>query len=261
MRATSSSRLYQPLHIKAVIIQGKFQLADFNVLTQNKLMINIDKSGYFITGSDTDAGKTYIGCEIIRQLRDLNIDLEVRKPAESGCREDAAGNLIAADAMLLNHANGEKQAMATIAPYRFRAALAPHRAARLDGIQLFLYNLIEACEQQQPDHRLIVEGAGGFYSPLAEDALNADLADTLQLPVIIVVNDRIGAVNQALMTIAAVESRDLPIAAVIMNQVSVCHESDMDNLTDLEQYCDYFLFHCPHQQSLENIFRPEPGAS
>ena len=220
-------------------------------------MINIDKSGYFITGSDTDAGKTYIACEIILQLRALKIDLEVRKPAESGCREDAQGNLIAADSMLLNHANGEKQAMTTIAPYRFRAALAPHRAARLEGIQLFLHNLIEACEQNQTDHRLIVEGAGGFYSPLAEDALNADLASALQLPLIIVVNDRIGAVNQALMTIAAVESRHLPIAAVIMNQVSANHENDMDNLTDLQQYCDYPLFRCMHRQPLEKIFREE----
>lgn len=218
-------------------------------------MINIDTTGYFITGSDTDAGKTYIACEVIRQLRDLNIDIEVRKPAESGCHADAQGNLIAADAMLLNHANGEKQDMTTIAPYRFRAALAPHRAARLDGIQLYLHNLIEACEQHQPEHRLIVEGAGGFYSPLAEDALNADLASALQLPVIIVVNDRIGAVNQALMTVAAVESRDLAVAAVIMNQVSRDHENDMDNLTDLEQYCDYPLFRCKHRQSLENIFQ------
>lgn len=220
-------------------------------------MINIDKTGYFITGSDTDAGKTYIACEIIRQLCTLNVDLEVRKPAESGCREDAQGNLIAADAVLLNHANREKQPITTIAPYRFRAALAPHRAARLEGIQLYLYNLIEACELHRPEHRLIVEGAGGFYSPLAEDALNADLASALQLPVVIVVNDRIGAVNQALMTIAAVESRHLQIAAVIMNQVEENQDNDMDNLTDLQQYCDYPLLRCMHRQRLENIFRPE----
>jgi dethiobiotin synthetase len=221
-------------------------------------MINIDTMGYFITGSDTDAGKTYIACEIIRQLCDLNIDVEVRKPAESGCREDGGGNLIAADAMLLNQANGDKQTVTAIAPYRFRAALAPHRAARLEGVQLYLHNLIGACEQHQTGHRLIVEGAGGFYSPLAEDALNADLASALQLPVIIVVNDRIGAVNQALMTVAAVESRHLRIAAIILNQVSADHEQGMDNLTDLQQYCDYPLFRCMHRQPLERIFQKEP---
>ncbi len=220
-------------------------------------MIEIDKNGYFITGSDTDAGKTYIACEVIRQLRESGIEVEVRKPVESGCQKDERGNFVAADAMLLRQANGDRQAMAIIAAYRFRAALAPHRAARLEGIQIFLHNLIEACEIKRTDNRLIVEGAGGFYSPMAEDALNADLASALQLPVIIVVNDRIGAVNQALMTIAAVESRHLPIAAVIMNQVGESQDNDMDNLTDLSQYCDYPLFQCLHQKPLVKIFRQE----
>lgn len=217
-------------------------------------MIPIDKNGYFITGSDTDAGKTYIACQLIQQLISSSKPVEIRKPAESGCQTDEQGDLIAADAQLLAAANNNLQSMAQVAPNRFRAALAPHRAARLDGAELYLRDLIEACHRQQTDHLLIVEGAGGFYSPLAEDALNADLASALQLPVIIVVNDRIGAVNQALMTIAAVESRHLPVAAVIMNQVEPHHEAEMDNLTDLRQYCDYPVFQCSHQQTLDMIF-------
>ena len=85
-----------------------------------------------------------------------------------------------------------------------------------------------------PAHCLIVEGAGGFYSPLAEDGQNADLASALQLPVIIVINDRIGAVNQALLTLQAVTSRQLRVAAVILNQViGNSSSSDMDNAADL----------------------------
>ncbi len=220
-------------------------------------MIKVNNAGYFITGSDTDAGKTYIACEIIRQLRSLNLKLDVRKPAESGCIPDKHGTLIPADAVLLNRANDNSQAIDAIAPYRFKAALAPHRAARLEASELRSHHLIKACELTHADNCLIVEGAGGFYSPLAEDALNADLASALQLPVIIVVNDRIGAVNQALMTISAVESRHLPVAAVIMNQVTGQHEQGMDNLSDLAGYCDFPLFQCLHGQPMQPIFRLE----
>ena len=217
-------------------------------------MIEIDKNGYFITGSDTDVGKTYIGCELLRQLRQHACQLEVRKPAESGCKPDAHGELIATDAQQLNAANLQAEDMNRVAPNRFRAALAPHRAARLEGKVVKMANLIEVCSRDNIDHLLIVEGAGGFYSPLAEDGLNADLASVLQLPVIIVVSDRVGAVNQALLTIQAVESRHLTIAAIILNRVQADHELNMDNIADLRQHCGYEVFHCGYQQSLPDMF-------
>ena len=218
-------------------------------------MIAIDNKGYFITGSDTDVGKTYIGCELVRQLCAQDKTLEVRKPAESGCVADESGNLKPDDASKLWAANNYQQDIERIATFRFKAALAPHRAARLEGRQLFLTNLIDACSLDDNNHLLFVEGAGGFYSPLAEDALNADLASALQLPVIIVVNDRIGAVNQALMTIQAVESWHLPVAAVIMNQVEEKQETHMDNAADLQEHCSHAVFQCAYQKALPAIFK------
>lgn len=230
------------------------QLAVTTFLTQNAGMIPIARNGYFITGSDTNVGKTYIACQLIRQLTALDKPVEVRKPVESGCDTDERGRLIAADARLLNRANHFRHSMEIIAPNRFQAALAPHRAARLQGTAVYLSDLIAACQLVQAEHLLIVEGAGGFYSPLAEDGLNADLASALKLPVLIVVNDRIGAVNQALMTIDAVENRDLPIAAIILNQADPDHPIGMDNQADLTQYCGYPIFQCCYQQSLPNLF-------
>ena len=93
-------------------------------------MIAIHPAGYFITGSDTDVGKTYIACELIRQLRAQSIMLEVRKPVESGCDPDDSAILVAQDALTLRAANQDLESMQRIAPYRFRAALAPPRAAR-----------------------------------------------------------------------------------------------------------------------------------
>jgi dethiobiotin synthetase len=178
-------------------------------------MIPLDDNGYFITGSDTDVGKTYITCQLVRQLVQQGVEVETRKPVESGCDMSANGELITHDALALQQANGNRESIERIAAYRYRAALAPPRAARLENREILIEQLLDACEADHPQHRLIVEGAGGFYSPLAENGLNADLASALQLPVIIVVNDRIGAVNQALMTIQAVESRQLRVAAIV----------------------------------------------
>ena len=217
-------------------------------------MIALDESGYFITGSDTDVGKTYIACEIIKQLRQLGIDVETRKPVESGCGISPAGELVTHDAAALQQANDNLETIERIAPYRYHAALAPQRAARLEQQQVYLEALIEACNRDHPEHRLIVEGAGGFYSPLAENGLNADLASALQLAVVIVVNDRIGAVNQSLMTLQAVGSRHLRIAAIILNQVEANPDPEMDNAADLRRYCDCPVICCNHAGSLPPLF-------
>ena len=217
-------------------------------------MIPVDTSGYFITGSDTDVGKTYIACQVVSQLRQRGIKVTTRKPAESGCELTDSGELIAHDAQALRQANDNRESIEAIAPFRFRAALAPHRAAGLEGRKILLADLIVACEGGEPDHLLLVEGAGGFYSPLAENGLNADLASALQLPVIIVVNDRIGAVNQALMTVQAVTDRKLRVAAIILNQVEATTDEFMDNASDLKTHCDLPLFCCGYGAPLPALF-------
>jgi len=217
-------------------------------------MISINPEGYFITGSDTDVGKTYIACELIRQLRTSGVELEVRKPAESGCLRNAQGELITNDALALKTASDSSQPIERIAAYRFEAALAPPRAAKLVGGSLQIADLVNACSLDDTNHLLIVEGAGGFYSPLAENGLNADLASLLQLALIIVVKDRIGAVNQALMTIHAVESRQLRVAAVIMNQLEESTDMNMNNVEDLRNHCQYPVFRCGYRQRLEAVF-------
>jgi len=218
-------------------------------------MIPLDDNGYFITGSDTNVGKTHVACEIVRQLRRRGVDVETRKPTESGCLSSSSGDLTAHDAAALQQANEHLESIERISPYRFRAALAPHRAARLENRKLYLEELIDACSRDHPRHRLLVEGAGGFYSPLAENALNADLASALQLPVIIVVNDRIGAVNQALMTIEAVQSRHLRVAAIVLNAIDTPTDDAMDNAADLQAHCDLPLFCCAHASPLPILFR------
>ncbi len=224
------------------------------LLEQNTRMIPVDKNGYFITGSDTDVGKTYIACQIVQQLVQMQIEVETRKPAESGCKPGPDGEWVTHDAAALQLANNGQESIEEICGYRFRAALAPHRAARLEGKSIAIEDLLQACQRNHSNHCLIVEGAGGFYSPLAENGLNADLASLLQLPVIVVVNDRIGAVNQALMTIQAIENYHLRVAAIILNQAGSEFDKEMDNLADLASHCDYPLLGCGYNEKLGQIF-------
>ena len=226
---------------------------------ENAGMIPLAAEGYFITGSDTDVGKTFVGCEIVRQLRARGHRVATRKPAESGCAVTADGQLLTHDAQALADANGGREPIDIIAPYRFRAALAPHRAARLEGRRLELAALVAACRGGDDADCLLVEGAGGFLSPLAEDGLNADLAAALGLPLVAVVDDRVGAVNQPLLVIDAISGRGLQLAAIILNRVRVDHEAGMDNAADLAAWYDGPLFRCAPGASLPPIFEPADG--
>ena len=100
---------------------------------------------------------------------------------------------------------------------------------------------------------LLVEGAGGFYSPIAEDGLNADLAKKLQLDVIIVVEDRLGGINQALLTLKAVQNEGLDIQAVVLNRNNDNDQSPTDNLSDLSKLTQIPVYSCSYQGKLPKI--------
>ncbi len=206
--------------------------------------------GYFITGSDTGVGKTWIGRQIIRQLRDRQYPVKVRKPVESGC-QPVDDQLFPHDGNALFVASGRAEDLHTVTPLRFRAAVAPDRAARMENQVLTLDQLTRVCLHQVGDQDwLVVEGAGGFYSPICEDGLNADLARRLDLDVIIIVPDRLGGINQALLTWRAVQREGLRVHAIILNRNNAIQDADLDNLSDLKNHCDVPVYTCPHNGAL-----------
>lgn len=211
-------------------------------------------AGYFITGSDTDVGKTWVGQHIIRQLSSQVKSLKVRKPIESGCKQSETGELFPADGDNLFRANDYRESLDIVTPYRFRAALAPDRAAALEGKIITVDHLIQAVNNNiESGDTLLVEGAGGFYSPIAKNALNADLAKALGLDVIIVIQDRLGAINQTLLTINAVQHAGLRICAVVLNQTSQHSPEGMDNLADLSGLIEYPVYTCHYEGVLPDI--------
>ncbi|MBJ6611527.1 MAG: dethiobiotin synthase [Candidatus Thiothrix moscowensis] len=198
-------------------------------LTQTGLL---QAPGLFMTGTDTGVGKTWVGIRLIQVLRQHGLEIAPRKPAESGWAEDVTQT----DTWQLAQAAGADPQQ--VCANRLQAALAPPRAARLAGKTLTLGGLAAAClAHVQAGQFLFVEGAGGFYSPLAEDGLNADLAEWLGLPVILVTEDRVGCLNHVLLTIEAAQRRNLTVAGIILNRQQASVPAGMDNLADLRERC------------------------
>ncbi|MDD3608664.1 MAG: dethiobiotin synthase [Halothiobacillaceae bacterium] len=189
--------------------------------------------GLFIAGTDTGVGKTHVATALARTLAARGLNVVPRKPAESGC-EERNGQLFPADAAALREASGWSGPLQQVCPYRLRAPLAPPRAAQLQGERLSLRDLQAACADET-DGFLLVEGAGGLYSPLAEDALNIDLAQALNLPVLLVCEDRLGTLSPTLLAVEALYRRGLTLAAVVLNRITPQPDT-LDNRSDLAEW-------------------------
>ncbi|MBL4712284.1 MAG: dethiobiotin synthase [Gammaproteobacteria bacterium] len=208
------------------------------------------QQGIFITGSDTDVGKTFVGVCIAKQLSQKNINVIPRKPVESGCIRQN-NELIPPDANALRTAANYPGPLSDVCPYRFEPAISPSRAAQLANTRLTTAQLVTICQQGSDKSFLLVEGAGGFYSPLTENGLNADLAAALKLPVLLVVEDKLGALSQALLHVEAIARRGLPVAGVVLNALSNDQNQQMDNVADLRKYLDCPVFSIPYQPEID----------
>lgn len=204
--------------------------------------------GVFITGTDTGVGKTRVGTLLASLLLERGIRVRARKPVESGCKPASEG-LIPLDALALRDGAGCSEPLEDICRFRFEAAVSPERAALLEGTILDLATLYRACMSQvDAGDFLLVEGAGGFYSPIARGALNADLAGALGLPVVIVAADRLGAISQTLLAVEAAQMRGLAIAGIVLNQTEEGIDPSMKNSRDLERWLKFPVTRLPYRR-------------
>jgi dethiobiotin synthetase len=188
-------------------------------------------NGIFITASNTEVGKTTVAVEIVRRLSEER-KVRVRKPVESDC-PIVDGKFTPRDAIALSEACGNSEPLSTVCPYCFELEASAEKASNEAGKKLGLEQLVVACRKNTGDDYVLVEGAGGFYSPIAERVLNADLASALNLPLIVVVRDELGAISQALLTIDAAHKNNLRVACVVLNQVE---SNTLSNLGALRAY-------------------------
>jgi dethiobiotin synthetase len=187
--------------------------------------------GVFVTGSNTGVGKTTVAIEIVRFLSQKQ-DLKVRKPVETGCSDGDTANG-PKDAILLSEACTQKEPLSLVCPYRFELEASAESASNKAGEGLSLEDLIKACLENTKGSFVLVEGAGGLYSPIAKMALNSDLAAALRLPLVIVIEDELGAISQALLTINAAEKSNLDVLCIVLNQIS------KNSLSNREAICAY----------------------
>lgn len=175
--------------------------------------------GFFVTGTDTGVGKTLVACGLARSLRELGFKVGVMKPAETGCK-NVAGHLVPQDAARLKEAAACDEPVERICPYRLATPLAPSVAAQKAGVKISPPLLVRLCRDMAlANDVMLVEGAGGLMVPLVSNYTYADLALELTLPVLVVVANRLGAINHALLTLDHAVCMRLNVAGYILNNL------------------------------------------
>jgi len=204
-------------------------------------------AGVFITGTSTDVGKTYIGVLLCKKLRQQAVQIIPKKPVESGC-DAHEGKLVPHDASALKVAAEYPGPVSDICHSCFTASVSPARAAQLSNTKLSIQQLNDFCTQDSDEKFMLIEGAGGFYSPLVTDGLNADLASALQLPVILVSNNKLGCINDVLLCAEAIHNRGLALLAVFLTNQEEHLDSQMNNAEDLQQHLSCPIISIPHHR-------------
>lgn len=174
----------------------------------------------FVTGTDTGIGKTHVSCLILRQCISRGWDVAAYKPVCSGAIESIGKPPRWEDVERLRAATGNKWSNDQICAQRFFAPLAPPIAARLEGKAVDFNRLIEGANIFDNADLLVIEGAGGWLSPITETKTNADLAQALSAPVLIVARTGLGTINHTLLTIESIRRRGLTVAGVVLNSAS-----------------------------------------
>lgn len=192
--------------------------------------------GWFVTATDTNVGKTFVAGGLVRWLNQHGIRTAAYKPAASGSLVDSHGSHSWEDVEELFRASGEKWPRTQICPQTFKQPLAPPFAARNEGRIVDEQLILSGAEawRGNVDH-LLVEGAGGWLSPISDNWSNADLAERLNFPILLVARLGLGTINHTLLTLEAIERRRLPIQGIVLSESAHLPEdiSTADNPAEL----------------------------
>ncbi len=172
---------------------------------------------FFITGTDTGAGKTAVAGGIAGAFMSMGYDVGIMKPVQSGCLEKD-GKLLSGDADFMMKAAGIKDEYDLVCPVRLSHPLCPSVAAELEGKKIDIDVIMKAYHTLSRRHEiLIVEGAGGIAVPLYDDFLICDLIRTLDIPLVIVAKAGLGTINHTLLTVEYARSKNLRIIGIMIN--------------------------------------------
>ena len=177
------------------------------------------KQAFFVTGTDTDVGKTYVACKLINDYIAQGYKVVGMKPVAAG-GDFVDGKWLNNDVLKLEAASNVKAPRELINPYSFKEAIAPHIAAEITGVEIKI-EVIQQAFMRLTDMAdiVIVEGAGGFLVPLNKTETMADLAAALNIRIILVVGMKLGCINHSLLTVEAIKARKLALHGWVANYI------------------------------------------
>jgi dethiobiotin synthetase len=196
------------------------------------------KKTYFVTGTNTDVGKTVVTASLLEAAKQAGKRTLAMKPVASGCEQTPKG-LRNSDALILQNAMTEQLPYDVINPIALEPAIAPHVAAAKAGRNLSANRLAGFCRgiQLRPADLLLIEGAGGWRVPLNDRETYSALAQQLNIPVVLVVSLELGCINHALLSAEAIGRDGLVLAGWVANRpretVMSCED---DTLAYLKQH-------------------------
>jgi len=193
------------------------------------------KKAYFVTGTDTDVGKTHVACQLIQQYVDQGLKVIGMKPVAAGC-ELVDGAWVNEDVQKLTAASNVTAPAELVNPYCFKEYIAPHLAAERAGVEIQLDTILQAYQQLTTmADVVIVEGAGGFLVPLNSKVGLAELAEALAIPVVMVVGMRLGCISHSLLTVESIKARGLTLHGWVANHIDPEMDLREENVQTIAQ--------------------------
>lgn len=197
--------------------------------------------GFFITGTDTEVGKTLIAGALILQLQSKGIKSVGYKPVAAGIREvnkkfinEDVQTLLMVSQQIAPHLESSD-----ICPYILKEAAAPHIVAEQSDLELDINVMIRQYQSLQDSFdTVVVEGAGGFLVPINEQSSLGDFAQVIQLPVILVVSIKLGCINHALLTAEAIVRRGLKLEGWVANCIATDSGFNQQNIATIDRMLD-----------------------
>lgn len=174
---------------------------------------------FFITGTDTGVGKTYVACKLLQQYAAQGLKVVGMKPIAAGC-DLVDGQWLNEDVVKLTAASNVVAPPELINPYYFEEPIAPHIAAQKAGVEIKIEVITHAYQQLiKIADVVIVEGAGGFLVPINAKESLADLTVALDLPIVLLVGVKLGCINHTLLTVEAIKARGLRFHGWVANRI------------------------------------------
>ena len=187
----------------------------------------------FLTGTNTDVGKTFIGTKLIKDLN-KKYNYLAFKPIETGCRKKR-NKLIPADSSKYHSILSKVMTLDALNPFRFVPPVSPYLAIKRARKRIYIKDYCEKLKMVSKDAPVLLEGAGGAFSPLALDGLNIDLMKMIKSINILIIKDELGCISSAISNILAFEKYKVRLDLLILNTQK---KNDMDNLKEIKKYTD-----------------------